>query len=160
VHDQLDSAATVSRFDAPRHLRSLALEIARFFDRPIELRLELGEELVLDVSQAVPLSLLLTELLTNAYRHAFPNGKTGKVLIELRSTEGAQVALVVSDDGVGMGWAPPTGLGLGIADSLARQLGGRLELRADAGLHARVKFPLKREATSSRDEGLSLMQRG
>ncbi len=79
---------------------------------------------------AVPFGLLLSELVTNAVKHAFPGGRAGRVKVTIES--GSEVVLLVEDDGIGIPRAiepkSPSNLGLRIVGSLVTQLGGRIEL--------------------------------
>jgi two-component sensor histidine kinase len=81
-----------------------------------------------DVS--VSLGLVVTELVINALKHAFPDGRQGRIVVDYGS-EGADWTLSVADDGVGMpaeaGAAKP-GLGTNIVQALAKQLGARISI--------------------------------
>jgi len=104
-----------------------------------------GTTFAVHADAAVPCGLIVNELLTNALKHAFPGGRTGRVRVRTE-VEGARVRVEVSDDGVGL--APEalarSSLGLRLVRSLANQLGGELEtVAADAGATFRVEFPLR-----------------
>jgi two-component sensor histidine kinase len=76
-----------------------------------------------DVS--VSLGLIVTELVINALKHAFPNEQTGVIVVAYRSS-GSEWTLSVSDDGIGMptgSEAPKAGLGTGIVEALVKNLG-------------------------------------
>jgi two-component sensor histidine kinase len=88
---------------------------------------------------AVSLGLIVTELVINAFKHAFPEERTGAVLVTYDRTPGGWT-LAISDDGVGRPAAGPdvhVGLGTTVVDALAKQLGATVEL-ADAGPGARI----------------------
>ena len=95
------------------------------------------EDVPLPAAASLPAGLITSELLTNAFRHAFPEGRTGKVRVSLgRGTDGRAV-LAVEDDGVGL---PPevkpeeaATLGFRIVASLVKQLGARLEVTRAGG---------------------------
>jgi two-component sensor histidine kinase len=103
--------------------------------------------LLLGSDQAVPLTLLATEALSNALKFAFPDDRRGTVWIDLVIDDG-QVKLSVCDDGVGMGKAAAdpdsTGLGSQLIGAFARQVGGTLEVRErpGGGTVVSVRFPL------------------
>jgi len=81
-----------------------------------------------DVS--VSLGLVVTELVINALKHAFPNGRQGKILVDYGS-EGTDWTLSVADDGVGMPVQPAAakpGLGTNIVQALANQLDAKLSV--------------------------------
>ena len=107
-----------------------------------------GTPLVLGVDQAIPVGLILNELISNALKHAFPDGRAGSIRIEGQSRED-RVDLAVIDDGVGVpeDWIARRGksLGLEIVEILARQLRGTWELKRDAGTVFRLSFPERPE---------------
>lgn len=107
------------------------------------------EPLSLAVDKAIPLGLILNELVTNAYTHAFPAGRGGTIRVELRQTDPAQVVMVVADDGVGgaaAGERPADrapALGLQLVHTLVEQLSGRLVMGRDGGFSYTLHVPLE-----------------
>ena len=103
-----------------------------------------GSPLVLGVDQAIPAGLILNELISNALKHAFPNGRSGSIRIEAHSRAG-KIDLTVSDDGVGvpedLAGCKNKSLGLQIVEILVRQFGGTWELKREAGTTCRLSFP-------------------
>jgi two-component sensor histidine kinase len=102
----------------------------------------------LPIERAVPLALMATELVTNAFKHGFPNGRTGTIDVRL-TTDQDNATLLVADDGVGTppanaGNEPGGGPGLGVVliESLARQLGGSITRSGPPGTATLVTFPL------------------
>ena len=86
--------------------------------------------LPLGVETAIPLGLIVNELIANAYKHAFPDGRTGSVDLALRRADDGAVTLVLRDDGVGL---PPAfdaatsrSLGMQLVTSLTAQIEGRI----------------------------------
>src|SRR5215475_13168182 len=70
-------------------------------DRPISIE-HIGMSYVLPVAQAIPLGLIINELVTNALKHAFPNNRRGAVRVCLDQPTADKLLLAVEDDGVGM----------------------------------------------------------
>lgn len=103
-----------------------------------------GTPLVLGVDQAIPIGLILNELISNALKHAFPEGRSGTLRIEAQDHDG-RVELAVIDNGVGVPEDLDTrqrkSLGLEIVEILARQLRGTWELKREAGTTFRLSFP-------------------
>ena len=104
----------------------------------------------LPIAIAVPLGLIVNELLSNAFKHAFVNRKEGKIEVVLRASEEGVVSLAVSDDGVGL----PEGfdikaserLGLHVVKILVEdQLEGNLEVVRDKGTTFKIEFKLPNE---------------
>lgn len=92
--------------------------------------------------QAAPVALLVCEMLSNALRHAYPEGREGRVAVTLRRTGGG-VELAVGDEGVGINPnARSSGFGMTVAQLMAQQLRAKLQVEADApGLRLSVVLP-------------------
>jgi two-component sensor histidine kinase len=98
--------------------------------------------------QGAPVALLLSETVGNALRHAFPDGRTGRVRVTVRRAGGGGFDLTVADDGVGMAeGVEPTGFGLTVAQLMAQQLRGRLVTdTAGPGMRLSVSVPMDPQA--------------
>jgi two-component sensor histidine kinase len=103
------------------------------------------EDVTLDMDFSVPCGLIITELLSNALKYAFPEGRTGTVVVGLRRAAENSLVLSVSDDGVGfppeVDVKTPATLGLRIVTSLAAQLKGTIVLHRGAGAVMEITFP-------------------
>ena len=103
------------------------------------------EEISLDMDLSVPCGLLITELLSNAMKYAFPSGRKGTVVVGLRRSGNHQLTLSVSDDGVGfpaeVDMHAPSTLGLRIVNTLTGQLRGTLAIRREPGTKIEITFP-------------------
>jgi len=106
---------------------------ASMIEDPGRLRIDVDvEDRVVNSAVSVSLGLVVTELVINSLKHAFPGGREGRITVKYTS-DGPNWALIVSDDGVGMGDAELTkpGLGTSIVEALASQL--EAEVRVDDG---------------------------
>ncbi len=91
--------------------------------------------------RAVPIALLITEAITNAFKHAFPDGRTGKVLVTIQRLDEMTALLSINDDGVGyradegisMTVTSGRGVGLSLISAFAGQLGEELEISGPPG---------------------------
>lgn len=148
IHEKLYAGGQTPTTDLGRHLADLAQEIFRLHqisDERIRLRLELAD-CHIDLDTLVNLALILNELLTNTFKHAFPGETTGNVLIRLTTTTD-QLMLTVIDDGVGLppdfSVAQSSTLGLRLAQNLARQTRGSFTLKpGEPGTEAMIVCPL------------------
>lgn len=88
-----------------------------------------------DRDHATPLSLLLSELVTNALKYAFPDGRKGTITVTLRDKGGGRCQLIVADDGIGMGEVsePPSSMGLRLVRGVVAQMGGTYTFVTDGG---------------------------
>jgi two-component sensor histidine kinase len=97
------------------------------------------------LDQAVPCALILNELLSNAFKHAFPGGRKGVIRISFRESEPGRLELAIQDDGIGSppghGESKPKSLGLSIVRILTAQLDGAFEQELCTGTRFVLRFP-------------------
>ncbi len=147
VHEELYKSTDYSRVDMEEYVGKLAGQLAVAYgrDRNIDLVLEI-EKIDLDVSTSIPCGLILNELVTNAYKYAFPDRRPGSIRIRLASSPGGFAELTVSDDGIGLpeeADSESTGsLGLTLVRLLTDQLRGTLRIGTDEGTTFSIRFPL------------------
>jgi PAS domain S-box-containing protein len=102
------------------------------------------EEVDFGLSTAIPLGFLLTELVSNCLKHAFPNGRQGKVQVSLRSLAKNEFELVVADDGVGLpesvDFENPQSMGTDLIATFVEQLHGSIEIDRNDGTEVRIRF--------------------
>ena len=108
-------------------------------------------ELEMSSDQAVPLSLIVTEAVTNAIKYAYPAGRSGTISVRLRPA-GEGIELEIKDDGIGMplGRAETAtgtrdGIGIQLINGFARQLGAKLAVEQGQGTRYLVQMKLRRE---------------
>jgi two-component sensor histidine kinase len=103
-----------------------------------------SSDLQLDANHALPLGLILNELLTNAIKYAYPPGAEGEIRIVLEAADG-KIRLSVADDGIGLpeGFDPMTAesMGMSLVTMLAKQLGGAIQAESKRGAQISVTFP-------------------
>ncbi len=102
------------------------------------------ESMVVSVKRAAPIGLIVTELVTNAMKYAFPGGRPGTISVSLKKKSGGAI-LVVRDDGVGLpsgfDLAASRGMGLNLVRSLLSQIDGSFRLETQAqGTSCSVEF--------------------
>ncbi len=148
THQLLYERKDYSRIDLGEYLERLAqllLSSYREDSTHISLRRALpAAPLFLDLERAIPCGLVVTELVTNAFKHAFPAGRKGEVRIELQALDD-ELELVVADNGAGLpgdfDLANVTSLGLQLVPLLADQLGGRFTVEGGPGARFSLRFP-------------------
>ena len=146
VHEQMyKTDDAIGAFDAGRYTEALAQDLVGSLGRD-DVALETAiEHAVLDVKQAVPLALILNELITNALKYGCPPDRASTIRVAF-GTEGELYRLSVADDGEGLpkDFSPTQrkSLGMRAVEALARQLGGRLEIeQPKTGASFAVVFP-------------------
>jgi two-component sensor histidine kinase len=156
IHERLYQTENLTRIAFGDYTRGLIRYLQRVYDagaRGIALDVR-AEEIHLTIDVAVPCGLILNELLSNALKHAFPDGRSGTIVVEIASAQSEaqgvrRVTLRVSDDGIGM---PPQldiqrsgTLGLQLVHTLVGQLGGTLRLERQRGTRFEITFPVPGE---------------
>jgi PAS domain S-box-containing protein len=154
VHEQLYQSKNLSSISYPAYVRELVAHLTDAYD-PISRRVPIVAEiddLSIGVGTAVPLGLVITELISNAYKHAFPGEATGEIQVMLNLLPSGLLRLTVRDTGRGL---PPgftgsgaSSLGLRLVETLASQLDGRIDVSSPAGACFELTFaPEGQEAT-------------
>jgi PAS domain S-box-containing protein len=146
VHEKLYASSHLSDVDLADYLKDLCAQVNEAFRTPgrrIELSVQ-AQPISADLNCAVPFGLIVSELLTNAYKHAFHGRSSGCLQIQLHA-DGNAALLEVRDDGVGLTDGPHAGrggsLGLNLVRSLARQIDGEIALDQEAvGTTWRLRF--------------------
>jgi two-component sensor histidine kinase len=143
VHQQLYAGRDLARVAIDELIRTLAPLLIASLAPGARLELSL-EDVSLSIDQAIPLGLIVNELLTNALKHGRSPDGTVRLRVELARGEGG-VAFTVSDGGPGLHAPLATlgrgSLGLQLVTSLARQLSARLGAESDGGAHFRIFIP-------------------
>jgi len=137
LHEKIYQLDALAEVDMYAYTVETADNVLRFSERQHNIELSVqGQTLMLSLDQAVPAALLLNELVLNAFQHAFPDGRSGHLRIELR-LEGAEVLLVVADNGVGFSEEQleqaSSSLGLTLVRALAGQIDGDLTIASEPG---------------------------
>jgi two-component sensor histidine kinase len=134
LYSTLSKADTVESVDAATYLdelcRDLIASVHRDADNSIVLKTDIESEL-LPTERAIPIGLIVNELVTNAVKYAFPMPAKGTVTVTLKRLPG-ELRLTVADDGHGLDpGRADSGLGGRLVDGFANQLGGRVERKSD-----------------------------
>jgi PAS domain S-box-containing protein len=148
VHEKLYRSESLSRIDFADYTRFLATQLFSFYGtdtRRVRLDMAMGKIMV-DITTAVPLGLLMNELISNALRHAFPNGREGTISIS-GGEAGDLITLVIRDNGIGIpeefDWKNTTSLGMRLITSLIDQVDGTIALERTNG--TQFTITVKRE---------------
>jgi PAS domain S-box-containing protein len=154
LYDQLSRSSSYDRVNSVDYIGDLVRLLGETYtgsDREVHMR-ELVDDFELDSKFCLPLGLILNELLSNAFKYAFPSGRSGTVTVELRLV-GSEALLRVKDDGVGLPrgheWSTSQGFGLQLVKDLVGQLHGTMEVENKAGLTITLRALLGKEVMSS-----------
>jgi PAS domain S-box-containing protein len=148
VHETLYSG-NLGRIDLSEYLHALCRHLFRSYgvdSSQIGLVLNVSNT-SLDLEQAIPLGLIINELVSNSLKYAFPEGGAGQVQIEFRKQGESHLSLIVSDDGVGLAESIDlkhlSSLGLQLVHDLANQLAGSVKIFRGNGTQFCISFPIR-----------------
>lgn len=155
VHESLYNSDSMAEVDFADYADNLARQLIDSYSRDGHIRLTTALAPVsMSINTAVPCGLILNEIVTNAVKHAFPDGRSGNIHLSLSQPDPRTCVLEVRDDGTGLpdGFDPAVGrsLGLHLIRSLSRQVDGVYEfLPASPGTLARLTLnvPPKKATT-------------
>lgn len=124
------------------YLKTFCAELRDALAKDVEVVCERADEIELDSARAVNLALITSEAVTNSLKHAFPEGGTGTISVDCRTSSGSGT-LTIRDNGVGMkADTSKDGMGLKLVRTLAKGVGGKLRINRAEGTQLRVTFPL------------------
>ncbi len=145
VHEKLYRSENFSEIDMREYVRDLLFHMFQChagISERVQSRMDVGA-IRLNIEEAVPCGLLINELLSNAFKYAFPSDRAGAISVSLVMEGGSRI-LRVADDGVGLpmdtDFSRPGTLGLKLIGALTRQLGGRMEISRDGGTAYTIRF--------------------
>ena len=150
IHQKLYQGENLGSIDMKDYFINLSNGILDTFNAEDKVKIECAmDQLELDVDTAVPIGLIVNELLTNALKYAFPKDSKGTIEICLSRPNPETIALKVIDNGVGkMSNATPKGTGFGtqLIKLLTQQLNGHMKESHDHGTSISFEFKIKSAA--------------
>jgi len=138
VHEIVYQSPEIANIDLDLYVKTLGKNLLEFYSRKgreIILRTDISG-ITLGVNTAIPIGLILNELMSNALKHAFPNRNTGEIFIRVRRQD-RNISIVFRDDGAGMprdlNWRDTRSLGLRMVFSIVEQMKGTIGLDRSRG---------------------------
>jgi PAS domain S-box-containing protein len=143
VHDLLSKSESSQRVDIGSYIKNLCEALLSLTNNDGRIRMEprVEEDILVHADMAVPLGLVLTELITNAVKYAFPEPRIGTIVVMARRSRAGWVDVVIRDDGIGMSRLREGSLGYGLVRSLVQQIRGEVDIRSEGGVIVKIRFP-------------------
>jgi len=150
VHEKLYQSEDLSCINLSGYVQSLVIQLFTSYKvdlRKVNFHLEIDNTMT-DINTAIPLGLIINELVSNILKYAFPGEKKGEITISARE-ENEEVILSIQDNGIGFpqgfDWRQSPSLGLHLVSTLVDQIHGTIELvNAGPGTFFRIEFPTKK----------------
>lgn len=144
LHQKLYQSEHLAFIEMKNYFQNLCENILDSYNETerIEVNIDMNE-IELDVDTAVPVGLIVNELLINSLKYAFPNGNKGTIKLSLENIDKDNLTLKISDNGIGKSLdtkAKGTGFGTQLVDLLTRQIGGKLTQEVREGTIISIDF--------------------
>ncbi|MEO7043892.1 MAG: histidine kinase dimerization/phosphoacceptor domain -containing protein [Ferruginibacter sp.] len=145
IHQKLYQSSSLVSINMPKYISELCAYLMEGFgeDKKISIKIDV-EDVEFDVSQAVPIGLILNEAVTNSVKYAFDNNKNNCIKVLLKPQSDDKWTLSIFDNGKGL---PPgfnfkksNSIGITLVETLTEQLGGILHFKNENGLKISITF--------------------
>lgn len=145
VHEKLSTSENPSRINFHEYTAELASEMLNSHGKNGRVSIITDiDDIFLGIKEAIPCGLLMTEILSNAMKYAFPGEKTGKVTIRFKRSGRGTYTLTMADDGIGLPGGidleSATTLGMELIRELTKQIKGSVSVVSDGGTAYTVRF--------------------
>lgn len=158
VHEKLYQSDDLARVPFAEYVESLVNFLTRSYGSG-QVRVSLDVASVfLSLDTSIPCGLMISELVSNAFKYAFPDGHSGELYIQLKPVDNEHYDLVVGDTGIGfpeeINFFETDSLGLQLVTTLVTQLDGEITLNRDKGTEFRIRFRVHksdRDSTAQND---------
>ncbi|MGV8122854.1 MAG: sensor histidine kinase [Candidatus Xenobiia bacterium LiM19] len=150
LHERLHRTGSLSRVDFGDYLRDIITSLFRTY-RKSNISYTIDADLFMpDIKSAIPLGLIVNELISHSIRHSFPDNMQGNIHVTLHLSDADNVVLTIEDDGIGMSEGfnlqSPTTISLSLARDLVSQLDGDLKYKNSQGSSFTIRFRKDRSA--------------
>ncbi len=150
IYERLYKSRDMTGINFKEYIHDLAYNIFRSYgvnSGNVNLKMDICD-CILNLDTATPCGLIVTELVSNSLKHAFPSGRKGELLISLTIDSNGKYILIVSDNGIGfpkeIDFRKTNTLGMQLITSLVSQIKGTIELDRSSGTEFRIEFMEKK----------------
>ncbi|MCG8573222.1 MAG: DUF3365 domain-containing protein [Spirochaetes bacterium] len=148
IHEALYQHSDLKEIDFGKHVEHILTNLLNIYSeqkKKITASIQC-KDIFFNINIAVPLGLLVNEILTNTLKHAFPNNRSGEIKIVLEKTEATVYQLIIEDNGIGISnledLENAATLGFSLINSLAKQLNSKIKLYTKQGTKYTIQFEL------------------
>jgi len=146
IYEILTQSDDINRISLPAYLRKLSEDLYSAYqidsDR-VKTRFR-DDDIWVDINTAIPVGLLFNELVSNAFKYAFPKERHGYVDVDIRG-DTREISIMIADDGIGITESvdivSPTTVGMDLVVTLVHQINGHITLERDNGTRFSIVFP-------------------
>jgi len=148
VHEKLYQSKNLAEINYLEYLRKIAENLLQSYGispKTVDIRIH-ADDIIIPIDKAIPISLIINELISNSLKYAFPDNRAGTILIDFKK-DGDTYTLFVKDDGIGLPenvtLDQTNTLGFQLVSSLVGQILGTISLNRGAGTEFRIVFTIE-----------------
>jgi two-component sensor histidine kinase len=149
IHERLYKSKNLAGINFKEYIHDISSNLFHSYgvnSGSVDLKIDI-DDVILNLDTATPCGLIVTELVSNSLKHAFPKGRKGELLIKLISDNNEKFILIVRDNGIGfpenIDFRKTNTLGMQLVTSLVSQLKGTIELDRSNGTEFKITFKEK-----------------
>ena len=141
IHQNLYESEFCNNINLQNYIESIVKNLSQIYNTEIDIEINTNET-VLDVDTAIPFGLIITELVCNAFKHAFTDAKSGHIKIDVRKNAENKLELILKDNGIGFPEKPTSkfAIGLELVHMMVLQLDGKLNRENQQGTVYNISF--------------------
>lgn len=141
IHQNLYESGFCNNINLQNYIESIVKNLSQMYNTEIVIEINTNET-VLDVDAAIPFGLIITELVCNAFKHAFTDAKSGHIKIDVRKNAENKLELILKDNGIGFPEKPTSkfAIGLELVHMMVLQLDGKLNRENQQGTVYNISF--------------------
>lgn len=154
VHDLLSKSESDQQVDLAIYVTDLCEALRPITEDAGRVSFDVSAEdgILVEADTAFALGIVLTELITNAVKYAFPAPRSGTIFAKAQRGELGRVEVSIKDDGIGMASFREGSLGYGLVRSLVQQIDGTIAVQSDPGLAVTISFAASPTATTTKNK--------
>lgn len=146
IHNLLYQNNSFVKIDFVQYIDKFCSNIIKSYQNKSFIKIEQQiDDVEIDLKMAIPLALIMNELVTNAYKHAFNNSDSGKIIVGIKKLDDKHLKFWVIDNGVGMKEEAisSSSMGMNIVNSLVDQIDGKLTYQNKGGCQFEILLPIE-----------------
>lgn len=151
VHEELYKSENFQKIDLDAYIKRIVPDLVRLYSEKTRIEYEIqADEIFVKLSLAIPLGLIINELITNSIQHAFPHSQSGHIAVSCTQRDD-EIELIIRDNGIGISEEhqldTPHTLGIQLIDTLVQQIHGRYLIKNENGCLFHIHVPFQSEGT-------------
>jgi two-component sensor histidine kinase len=141
IHQNLYENGLSNNINLQNYIENIIKNLSEIYNSEIVVEINTNET-ILEADAAIPLGLIITELVCNAFKHAFKDSESGYIKIEIKKNEENKLELILKDNGTGFPEKPISKLAIGLelVHMMVLQLGGKLNRKNQQGTVYYISF--------------------